>query len=102
MLYKVIIVKPILILVCLSQFVLATTYQYKDSVIKELIRGCANGGGTKSFCICQAKVVMHNVPQTELIGFNKSMHKLYSNPNSQITIQHLNWIQKLVDKCKGL
>lgn len=96
------IVKYTFILVVLSQFVLATTYQYKDSVIKELVRGCNNGGGTESFCLCQVEILMNNIPQTELIGFNKSMYQIYSNPNSQIPIKHLNCMKEIVDSCKGL
>lgn len=95
-------IKVISILVFLSQFVFATTYQYEGSVLKELLRGCKNGGGSKSFCMCQADVLTHNIPQSELIGFNRSMYRLYLNPNTEISQQHRIWMQKLVNKCKGL
>lgn len=94
--------KFISILVFLSQFLFATTYQYKDSVLKELVRGCANGGGSKELCMCNVDFFIHNVPQSELIGFNRSMYRLYSNPDTKIPQQHRIWVQKLVDKCKGL
>jgi len=46
--------------------------------------------------------LVHNVPEKELVSFNKSMHKILSNPNSQIPKQHRIWMNGLVHNCKGL
>jgi len=89
-------------LIFLFQSAFATTYQYKNSVLKEILRGCKNSGGSKSMCMCQIDVFTNNIPQSELVGFNKSMYILYSNSDTKIPQQHRIWIQKLMNKCKGL
>lgn len=90
---------PILIF---SQLSFATMYQYSDSVFNNFIRGCAKGGGSKAFCSCYMNGLVHNVPENELINFNESMHRIISNPNSQIPELHRIWMNGLYKSCKGL
>jgi hypothetical protein len=94
--------KYIFILIFLSQSAFSTIYTYKDTVVKEITRGCTDGGGTKEMCKCNVDFYTHNVPQSELVVLNKSMYKLYTGSDTKIPQQHRIWIQKLMNKCKGL